>query len=187
MPNKNTRPICASPVCDRQAIVRGMCNGHYLRLRKGLPTDTPLRLRGAPLDVRIRAGSKQDANGCWIWQNGRNVKGYGTMGVGQKHKLAHRVSYEVVNGKIPDGLVMDHLCRNPSCVNPAHLEAVTSRENALRGIGPTAINAKKTHCNRGHPLSGDNLYRYPSGGRQCRTCIAMHRHKRSAKMAKGSA
>ena len=73
-------------------------------------------------------------------------------------------------GKVKDGLVIDHLCRHTSCVNPSHLEAVTPGENTLRGYGPTAMNARKTECVRGHSLSGDNLYVDPDGNRGCRAC-----------------
>lgn len=77
----------------------------------------------------------------------------------------HRVSYQEFNGPILPGLVIDHLCRNKKCVNPKHLEAITSGENVLRGVGPTAMNARKTHCMRGHKLLGK------VGSRSCQTCI----------------
>lgn len=82
---------------------------------------------------------------------------------------AHRFSYQLYKGNIPKNLVIDHLCKNPSCVNPDHLEAVTNRENILRGISPAAINSKKTHCPKGHKLSGDNVYIYRNS-RWCKKC-----------------
>jgi hypothetical protein len=82
---------------------------------------------------------------------------------------AHRVSYVLAHGSIPDGLQLDHLCRNKLCVNPTHLEAVTARENTLRGVSVAAVNAKKTHCPRGHELSGSNLLAYRKV-RSCRAC-----------------
>jgi hypothetical protein len=108
-------------------------------------------------------------NHCWIWVGCRHEKGYGLVGIGGRDMRAHRVSYEHFIGPIPDGLQIDHLCCNPPCVNPAHLEAVTSRENTLRGNGPTAQNARKTHCKYGHPLSGQNLGR-DRDWRRCLTC-----------------
>lgn len=92
---------------------------------------------------------------------------------------AHRFAYERLVGLIPEGLQLDHLCRVPYCVNPAHLEPVTSRENTMRGLNFAAVNAKKTHCLRGHLLSGDNLMTTPSyDGRLCRTCRQLSDKKR---------
>lgn len=118
-----------------------------------------------------------DKFGCWGWTAGRR-RGYGNFWISNKNIPAHRISYQIFCGTIPEGLHIDHLCRNKGCVNPAHLEAVTCRENILRGVGPSAKHAKKTHCNRGHPLKGDNLYRTPDGRRNCRTCLRLADKKR---------
>ena len=108
---------------------------------------------------------------CWLWTGATYGQGYGQFNVsGSKHGPAHRFSYEAVYGKIPIGKVLDHLCRVLRCVNPAHLEAVSGRENILRGTGVSARNARKTHCLRGHPLSGKNLVIQAIGTRCCRTC-----------------
>ena len=122
----------------------------------------------------------EKTEGCWIWKgctHGR-IK-YGAFNVTfsvntAKMLPAHRVSYEITNGRISEGLTIDHLCRNPSCLNPEHLEAVTNRENALRGFGVGAINIRKTHCPRGHPLEGSNLSprHLRKGWRTCLICIA---------------
>lgn len=113
-----------------------------------------------------------DGAGCWIWQAGLSSDGYGVISVGDVQVRAHRLAYELFVGPIPDGLVTDHLCRVHACVNPQHLEMVTDRENLMRGVGPTAVNAARTHCDRGHPLEGPNVYRPPRepGTRQCRRC-----------------
>lgn len=84
-------------------------------------------------------------------------------------------------GPIPEGMDLDHTCRNRGCVNPEHLEPVTTQVNTLRGIGPTAENARKTHCKHGHPLEGDNLYVDPEGKRKCRACMERIQAERSAK------
>jgi hypothetical protein len=83
--------------------------------------------------------------------------------------LAHRASYEAFIGPIPDGMTIDHLCRNRKCVNPSHLEAVPMRVNVLRGVGVTAKNAVKTHCVNGHEFNDQNTYS-DSKGRSCRAC-----------------
>jgi hypothetical protein len=102
---------------------------------------------------------------CWFW-TGRSSHGYGEfMHQGSKYR-AHRVSYEMHVGAIPQGLVLDHLCETPCCVNPWHLEPVTRVENVKRHY------RRQTHCKRGHPLSGDNLRvkRRGNGVRECKTC-----------------
>lgn len=119
---------------------------------------------------------------CWNWVSCRNRKGYSIFRVrspkkkcGYQKLLVHRITYELLIGKIPDGLTIDHLCRNRQCVNPQHLEPVTGKVNTLRGAGLTAINARKTVCSRGHPFNEANTYVYKSekylGGRKCKMCI----------------
>lgn len=114
--------------------------------------------------------------------------GYGKVGLPPADGLpkrtakVHRVVYEALVGPIPDGMVIDHLCRQPSCVNPAHLEPVTRRENVLRGLTLPAANARKTHCKHGHEFTPENTYLFPTGTRGCRTCAraAKQREKRGA-------
>ncbi len=118
-----------------------------------------------------RVDKSKGENECWPWAKTVSHDGYGRYVLKGKYYLAHRTSYELTFGKIPDGLVIDHLCRNTKCVNPRHLEAVTNKTNILRGTARSAQNARKTHCKRGHPLSGDNLDRYPDGSRHCRACV----------------
>lgn len=116
---------------------------------------------------------KGDENACWDWVGYKNVNGYGIFNVDGKPQYAHRISYEIYKGKIPKHLEIDHLCRNRACINPTHLEAVSSRENTIRGESPFGKNARKTHCPKGHPLSGRNLIlrrNKNSFTRGCRIC-----------------
>lgn len=134
-----------------------------------------------PLAERFATKYVVDADtGCWNWTATRHGAGYGTIREGRRGSralMAHRVSYEIHVGPIPDGLQIDHLCRNRGCVNPAHLEPVTSRENTMRGSTLPAANVQKTHCNHGHPYSGPNLLKLPNGERRCRSCSKVARRR----------
>ena len=118
---------------------------------------------------------------CWEWAGVRNQDGYGRMRVHGRYVTAHRLAYEIRKGPSPDGLTLDHLCRNRGCVNPDHLDAVSHKEICLRGTSFSAINAAKTHCPQGHELSGGNLYVHPRGERICRTCRKASRERYEAR------
>lgn len=141
---------------------------------------TMTRLKAQGLTTRSSAPDRFHAlidktdGGCWEWR-GRtgSPSGYGYFSVDYKEVRAHRYAYQLLVGPIPDGLTIDHLCRNPSCVNPDHLEPVTMRENTLRGYGPTGQNARKTHCKRGHEFTTENTYIQSDGNRRCRICDRM--------------
>lgn len=107
--------------------------------------------------------------GCWKWTASVDKDGYGRIG----HYRAFNVVYKLVVGEVPEGLILDHRYNNPECTNPNHLKPVPPYENLMRGNSPSAKNARKTHCKRGHPLFGDNLKLVPAG-RQCRECGRMH-------------
>lgn len=112
---------------------------------------------------------------CWNWIGGgvRTTDGYGRFQAetGDPCKVqAHRWSYERLVGPIPNGMQLDHLCRNRACVNPDHLEPVSNRENLLRGETLPASNVAKTHCPQGHAYVEGNVYTPPSGRRMCREC-----------------
>lgn len=127
------------------------------------------RLLASPAE-RIKARVEIDGAGCWQWRRKRDREGYGHIKLHGRDLLAHRASYEAFVGVIPAGLTLDHLCRQTGCVNPAHLEPVTNRENILRGNGVTAQAARKTHCPAGHPYDDANTWRGRRGERHCKTC-----------------
>ena len=121
-----------------------------------------------PLRERLLERISPEPNtGCWLWTGVLRNTGYGELSFQKKKLLAHRASYEIFIGPIPDGLCLDHLCRQRSCINPDHLEAVSMRTNLLRGVGVGAVNAVKTHCPKGHPLADAYHYR---GERHCAEC-----------------
>jgi hypothetical protein len=123
--------------------------------------------------------------GCWEWQASGTPDGYGSLWEYGRLKRAHRVGYELYRGPIPEGMHLDHLCRNRGCVNPDHLQVISNRENILRGECQAARNARKTHCKRGHPLSGDNLSpaRLKRGQRECLECARAGRRLRAEGVA----
>ncbi len=109
--------------------------------------------------------------GCIQWMAALGSRNYGAFTY-LNEQFAHRLAYRWGHGEIPTGLVVDHLCRNRSCVNPEHMEAVTMRENVLRGEGRAATNARKTHCHNGHVLAGSNLMASRrTRARRCRPCF----------------
>lgn len=169
---------CAVVDCDGAAVTRGWCTAHYKRWRRW--GDPEGRRPTTPAEVRFWA--KVDKSGprpvslmhrgvCWQWTAGRISSGYGQFYPIKRHGvLAHRYAYELMRGSIPDGLVIDHLCRNKLCVNPDHLQAVTQGENTRRGLGVSTFNAFKTHCPARHAYDWANTYISPRGSRICRTC-----------------
>ena len=127
------------------------------------------RRRYSSPDEAFAARVVKDPSGCWLWTGATGPKGYGTIGIGDRRtQRVHRFSYERAKGPIPKGLQLDHLCRVRNCVNPDHLEPVTNRENAIRGVEARPC---ATHCKRGHRFTPCNTYTHPKRGtRHCRAC-----------------
>lgn len=122
-------------------------------------------------------------NGCLEWTGSKDELGYGRVGRGGQGRgwiYAHVAAWVLFNGPVPDGLELDHLCRNPGCCNPYHLEPVSHRENCLRGQSPPARNAKKTHCVHGHEFTPENTRIKRSGKRDCRACDREAHRRRAA-------
>jgi hypothetical protein len=137
-----------------------------------------------PADLTRFWAKVEKTSTCWLWTAARIASGYGHFHVarnGQRRALkAHRVAFELLKGPIPDGMCLDHLCRIRECVNPDHLEVVTGATNTLRGISSPAINARKTHCHRGHEFTTENTY-IEAGSRRCRACRRLTQNRSNAR------
>lgn len=125
-------------------------------------------VRASTASARFEANvMPEPTSGCWLWLGTIQAGGgYGVFG----KQYAHRFSYEISRGPIPDGREIDHLCRNRQCVNPAHLEAVDHRTNMLRGTAPSAVVYRAGTCRRGHPWTEESTQWRQNGSRYCRTC-----------------
>lgn len=134
----------------------------------------------------IKETDRTNENGCWVWQGSVDSGGYGNLHLGGSHS-SHVVAYRLCVGEIPKGMELDHLCRNRRCCNPVHLEPVTKKINVLRGEGPCAKNARKTHCKHGHEFTPENTRVYENckgWARQCIECEKIRiakRHKKERK------
>lgn len=121
--------------------------------------------------ISIQEDKQYGDSYCWIWDGPIGGRGYGYVWIWGTNKRVHRVAYRLFVGPVPDGLQLDHLCRNRRCLNPNHLEPVTGKENIRRGTGPTSLNARKTCCG---VCGGPYVFkRHKTRGtvRECRACI----------------
>jgi len=126
--------ICKFDPCDKPARKRGWCHGHYAQSRSGVKL-TPLRLYvGGGFENKLAAYAIK-GDGCWEWAGLKSDTGYGLVDLDGKRQQAHRASFEHFKGPIPEGFVIDHMCHNPACVNPAHLQAVSNKENIENRAG----------------------------------------------------
>lgn len=187
------RCICGT---EREVIRSRVLRGESLScgcIRSKFPDSPPFAALVVPADApnfaladRILRNSFLTDRGCWQWAGSIQAEsGYGYIRLSPtKRSRVHRVAYESIVGPIPDGLQLDHLCRNRACLNPAHLEPVTSRVNTLRGMTVTAANAAKTHCINGHEFTPANTYVNPRrGNRSCRACSAASARRAKARRA----
>jgi hypothetical protein len=132
-----------------------------------------------PLDQRFDEKVVRDPDGCWIWTGAMMGQGYGHFWVPNRKEMvgAHVYAYERVNGAIPLGYQIDHVCRNRKCVRPDHLEVVTPRENTIRGQAPNTLRHLENRCKRGHDLRLARVR--PNGTRECQQCNTIRTRERS--------
>jgi hypothetical protein len=166
---------CSVMGCERAHLARGYCNAHYQRYKKyGDPKADQALLRkpvpGAPEPIDLfRDFLRESESGCWEWTGTMTPQGYGRFNINGNAHYTHRWAYETLVRPIPEGLVLDHLCRNRRCCNPAHLDVVTHQTNLARGMSPSAVVVRTNVCKRGHDLTEDNVY-WQRGTRVCRAC-----------------
>lgn len=168
--NRSPQP-CSISGCRDQMMARGWCSKHYQRWKRyGDPT-TQVEIQGDDWTRFWSKVSGADATGCWKWTDAVDKDGYGMFRLGRLSKRAHRVAWEFLRGEIPDHhatrepLVIDHLCRNPSCVNPWHLDPVTNAVNTRRGLS-----VREGTCGKGHPRTAESTGVNSVGARFCRIC-----------------
>lgn len=167
-------PTCKLTGCSRELFADGYCGPHYKRKwRYGDPLAGRPTFVGDPLAMRL-ARFFEEGVGCWLWTGAVDRFGYGTIVADRRTLRAHKAVYETRVGLVPDGLELDHLCRNKRCVNPAHLEPVTHSENLLRHY------ATVTTCPHGHLYDEANTYRDTAGKRRCRACLRERQRARRA-------
>lgn len=154
--------VCAVIDCPRPHRTRGFCQSHYMRAYKRGEID-PLPGLAATSRERFLLKTQQEENGCWRW-TGKMDGRYGRCGGPGSNRLAHRAAYMLLVGPIPDGLTIDHLCRNTWCVNPAHLEPVSLVENLKRMH--SALGHGGARCKRGHERTPENI----NERGECRVC-----------------
>lgn len=131
--------------------------------------------------ARFQSKYTTKSNGCMLWNSPLDKDGYGTFYFARRNRRAHRVAWFFANGEIPEGLVVNHKCKNHGCVNPQHLEVVTKKENALKdSVSIPALNARKTHCPNGHPYDGTQTIR----GKVQRICTICTKEKHRRLRAK---
>lgn len=160
---------CSVVSCGRDYEAKGYCHSHYEALRRN--GQRPTVAYPKTVEERFMRRVDKSPSGHWMWTGSTASQGrYGVFFKGGKNMPAHRAAWEIWQGAIPEGHVIDHLCRQTLCVRPEHLEPKTQQMNILAGTAPAALNAAKTHCHKGHAFTIDNTRVTPGGRRVCRAC-----------------
>jgi hypothetical protein len=173
--------ICNKYILGETSIeIAKMFNCHMTTIIRILKINN-IQIRGIQSKIPIENFKKHiqiTKEGCWEWtaKIHKNT-GYGYFTVKGKTHLSHRFSYKYFKGEIPLNLCIDHICENRKCVNPEHLQAITLKQNILKGKSVCAQKAKQIYCHKNHPLSGENLYITPDNRRQCKTCNKIRQKK----------
>jgi len=167
---------CTVDNCTRPVNARGLCDTHYRRWWRENPDKIKQRFGGEAVDERFwRQVQGGDVRTCWLWTGRPANAGYGKFVDGRKWHQAHRYAFECLIAEIPDGLELDHLCRNRACVNPWHMEPVPHYVNTRRAqlgerISESRSHPVETHCANGHLRTEANTYIPPKGSPRCRIC-----------------
>lgn len=186
---------CSVKNCDRPVRVKskGWCQTHYQRWwdTGDVREDDPIRSYGGGTGKKLGWPENMlhfleiDSNGCYVLTHGRprgRTGEYRSVTKDSHEVAAHTAVYEWVVGPLPEGMVLDHLCKNPVCVHPDHLEPVTPFQNNMRSDSPTAVNARKTHCQNGHEFNEENTALNGDGSRYCRPCRNEWQRARRARL-----
>lgn len=175
------KSICSFDPCERPSKSLGLCAAHWQQQYDGRGLQPIQRwsndMGSLKESIEERLDKTDGESGCWVWSGMVNQDGYGLVKIRGKRVMVHRAYLQETGVSIPEGLTVDHLCRNRACANPDHLELVTNLENVMRGFSPPAVNARKTECKRGHPFDAVNTYVAPNGNRACKECRRMHLRK----------
>lgn len=178
---------CSVDGCEKPVSARGWCSMHYSRFRRHGDPLIQSKWRKWTFQDRTKGKWIVTDSDCWEWQGAKQVRGYGVLTVLGEQVRAHRYVYENTIGAVPDGMELDHLCRNPPCVNPGHLEPVTHAENIRRHFADHVSDfpsLESSHCPHGHAMTEENTYLKPNGGASCRECGRVAWRKWNAKRNK---
>lgn len=137
----------------------------------------------AAAEKRFWSRVDKTESGCWEWTAGKLASGYGSFRSANRAHVSHKFAWELLRGPVPEGLDLDHLCRNRACCNPDHLEPVTRQENLRRGWGARLKNGMTTQCIHGHEYTPENTYVNPRGQWKCRTCRKVQKDRWDAARA----
>jgi hypothetical protein len=177
MSDQHIKRRCTLQGCDREQLAKGLCSAHYDQQREGRPFK-PIRKRrpnATPPVIEwdeVPCPRADLAGPCHVYRGKRSVWGYKNVYIQGVAVKVHRYVWELANGPIPTGLVIDHQCRNRACININHLRVVTLKVNSTENCEGTVwqIQLAKTHCPKGHPYDAENTHRKKSGSRDCRQC-----------------